>query len=100
MKLSKTWITIAVFCLLAVIPYFAPPLERFRILERRRITASIDAWKPDALDRVILKPRPHMAENFHPSAGAPPAASPANTPTSPSLLTGEYVGKNWPVRDD
>ena len=99
MKLSKTWITIAVFCLLAVIPYFAPPLERFRILEWRRITASFDAWKPDAFDRVIRKPRPTMAENSHPTSGSTPAA-PTNNPLPPSLLTGEYVGKNWPVRDD
>jgi len=99
MKPSKTWITIAVFCLLAVIPYFAPPLERFRILELRRITASFDAWKPGAFDRVILKPRPTMAENSHPASGSAPA-EPSNNPLPPSLLTGEYVGKNWPVRDD
>ena len=100
MKLTKTWVTIAVFCLLAVIPYFAPPLERFRIFESRRITASFDAWKPGAFDRVILKPRPTMAQNFNPASGTTPAASPANAPLPPSLLTGEYVGKNWPVHDD
>src|SRR5579862_1876945 len=98
MKISKTWITIAVFCLLATIPYFSPPLGRFRILEWRRIGATFDAWKPDAFARVIIKPRPTMAENFHPVAG--PAASTANLPLPPSLLTGDYVGKNWPVRDD
>lgn len=98
MKISKTWITIAVFGLLAVIPYFSSPLERFRILEWHRIAATFAAWKPDALARVIIKPRPTMAENFQPVAGA--AASPANLPLPPSLLTGDYVGKNWPVRDD
>jgi len=94
MRLSKTWITIGLFCLLAAIPYFAPPLERFRVIEGRRIAASFAAWKPGAFDRVILKPRPTMAENFHPAEGSAPAASPANTPLAPSLLTGEYVGKN------
>ncbi len=100
MKLSKTWISIGVFCLLAVMPYFVPVLERFRILEWHRITASIDAWKPGAFDRVILKPRLTMAENFHPAGGSTSGASAANIPLPPSLLTGEYVGKSWPVRDD
>ena len=39
-----------------------------------------------------------MAENSTPVACA--AASAANLPLPPSLLTGDYVGKNWPVRED
>jgi lysophospholipase L1-like esterase len=99
MKLSKTWITIAIFCLLAVIPYFAPPLAHFRILEWPRVTASLDAWKPVALARVIIQPRPASLTNYRTAAG-PASANAANIPLPPSLLTGDYVGKNWPVRDD
>ena len=100
MKLPKTWFTIAVFGLFAVIPYVAPPLVRFRILEPRRITASLDAWRPGALDRVILKPRPTAAEIVRPATAPTPGAPAAEIPLPPSLLTGEYVGKNWPVRTE
>ena len=76
MKLPKTWFTIALFCLLAAIPYFVPPLERFRILDLRRISAPFAAWRPGALDRVILKPRPRCRRIPTPvTAGAAPAAS-------------------------
>jgi lysophospholipase L1-like esterase len=100
MKLSKTWYTIALFCLMAVAPYFVPWLGQFRILEARRITASFDAWKPGAFDRVILKPHPTESAGIHPAAGSAPGSPTANAPLPPSLLTGDYVGKNWPVRDD
>jgi lysophospholipase L1-like esterase len=103
MKLPKTWITIALFCLLAVIPYFAPPLERFRILEFRRISATFAAWRPGAFERVILKPRPTQAANPSPTGtagGAPAMSAPANVPLPASFLTGDYVGKNWPVKED
>jgi len=101
MKFPKTWITVALFCLMAVAPYFVPWLGEFRILEARRITASIDAWKPGAFDRVIMKPRPIESAGYHPaSTGSAPGAAAANNPLPPSLLTGDYVGKNWPVRDD
>ena len=99
MKLPKTWITIAIFCLLAVIPYYAAPLEHFRILEWPRVDRTLDGWKPVALDRVIITPRPPLTANFRPASGSVPA-NVANTPLPPSLLTGEYVGKNWPVRTE
>jgi lysophospholipase L1-like esterase len=100
MKPPKTWFTIALFCLLAAIPYFSPPLERFRILDIRRISATVAAWRPGAFARVILQPHP---ENTHATVapGAAPAANAtATAPLPPSFLTGEYVGKNWPVRED
>lgn len=98
MKLSKTWFTILLFCLFAAIPYFLPSLERFHILELPRISAPFAAWRPGALDRVFLKPH---SENPTVTAGAAPAANaPVNQPLPSSFLTGEYVGKNWPVRED
>jgi lysophospholipase L1-like esterase len=103
MKLPKTWFTIALFCLLAVIPYFAPPLERFRILDFRRISTSFAAWRAGAIDRVFLQPRPPLtaSPNATATAGAGPAANAAaNQPLPPSFLTGDYAGKNWPVRED
>ena len=99
MKLPKTWITIALFCLLAAIPYFAPPLERFRILEVRRLSATFAAWKPGAFGRVILKPRPENS-SASVAAGSGPAATAPTAPLPPSFLTGEYVGKNWPVKEN
>jgi lysophospholipase L1-like esterase len=99
MKLSKTWFTIALFCLFAAIPYFLPALERFRFVNTRRISAPFAAWRPGALDRVFLKPHP---ENPHPvvTTGAAVPAPAAPEPLPPSLLTGDYTGKNWPVRED
>src|SRR5689334_13970261 len=97
MKLAKTWMTIAVFCLLAMIPYCAEPMEHFRLVEWPRGAATPDGWKPVRLDRVIITPRPTMAANLRPSPGS---ITPANTPLPPSLLTGEYVGKNWPVHSE
>ena len=100
MKLQKTWLTILLFCLFAAIPYFLPSLQRFRILDLRRISAPFAAWRPGAFDRIFLKPH---TENPHPTvaAGAAAAAStPSNQPPPASLLTGDYAGKNWPVRED
>jgi len=98
MKLPRTWLTILLFWLLAAIPYFIPSLERFRILDLRRISAPLAAWRPGAFDRVFLKPR---SENPTVTAGTAPAANaPANQPLSSSLLTGDYAGKNWPVWED
>jgi lysophospholipase L1-like esterase len=98
MKFSKTWFTIALFCLLAAIPYFAPSLARFRILEFRRISATFAAWRPGAFERVILKPRPTLAENSA-ANGAAGAVAAARATAAPSP-TDDYVGKNWPVRED
>jgi lysophospholipase L1-like esterase len=99
MKIPKTWITIAIFCLLAVVPYFYAPFDHFRILEWPRVTAALDAWKPVALGRVIIQPRPVMAANFRTLQGSG-GSNAATAPLPPSLLTGDYVGKNWPVRSD
>ena len=103
MKLPKTWFTIAVFCLLAAVPYFVPSWERFRILDFRHISAPFAAWRPDAIGQKSLKPRVILAANSNPTvtAGAAPAASaPASQPLPPSFFTGDYAGKNWPVRED
>jgi lysophospholipase L1-like esterase len=100
MKLPKTWITIGLFCLLAAIPYFAPPLERFRILDFRRLAATCAAWKSGALARVFLKPHRVDAGPATVTASQAAAASAAAASLPPSFLTGEYVGKNWPVRED
>jgi len=104
MKLPKTWFTIALFWLFAAIPYSLPALGRFRILDFRRISTPFAAWRPGAIDRVILKPRltPTMNPTTATAAGTPPTpSSPANQPLPPSfLLTGDYVGKNWPVQED
>src|SRR5208282_1137818 len=100
MKLPKTWFTISLFCLFAAVPYFLPSLERFRILDLRRISAPFAAWRPGALDRIFLKPR---SENSNPTvtAGTAPAANaPLNQPPPSSFLTGDYVGKTWPVQED
>jgi lysophospholipase L1-like esterase len=96
MRIPKTWFAIALFCLFAAIPYCFPSLERFRILDLRRISAPFAAWRLDALDRIFLKPH---TENRPVTASAAPTA-PANEPLPSSFLTGEYVGKNWPVRED
>ena len=103
MRFSKTWFTIALFCLFAAIPYFLPSWERFRILDLRRISAPFAAWRPGAFDRLILKPRltPTVNPNPTATAGAAPAANaPANQPLPSSFLSGDYAGKNWPVRED
>jgi hypothetical protein len=103
MKLPKTWFTILLFCLFAAIPYFLPSLERFRILDLHRISAPFAAWRPGAFERVILKPHLTPTANPNPTtaAGAAPAPSaPANQPLPSFFLTGDYAGKNWPVRED
>jgi lysophospholipase L1-like esterase len=101
MKLPKTWITIALFCLLAAVPYFMPSLGRFRFLNARRIATPFAAWNRDALNRVFLKPR--LTINPQPAAttaAAPPPSPTTNQPVTPSLLAGDYIGKNWPVQED
>ena len=103
MKLQKTWFTILLFCLFAAIPYFIPFLERFRILDLRRISAPFAAWRPGALDRVILKPHLTRMENPHLTVAAGPAPvanAPNNQPLPSWFLTGDYAGKNWPVQED
>jgi lysophospholipase L1-like esterase len=103
MRIPKTWITIALFCLFAAVPYFVPSWACFRILEPRRFSTLFAAWKGDALGRVFLKSRSTLAENPNPTvtpATGPAPSSPDNQPLPPSFLTGEYVGKNWPVQDD
>jgi len=103
MQVPKTWLTISIFCLLAAIPYFVPAGERFRILDSRRIPASFAAWRPGAIDRVILRPRPVVMASTKPAtANVPVLASnaPAAPPGPASLLSGDYVGKNWPVEED
>jgi lysophospholipase L1-like esterase len=103
MKFPKTWFTIALFCLFAAVPYLFPSWERFRILELRRVSAPLAAWKPDALDRVFLKPHVASAISTTASAGTAPSAAsaaPSNEPLPASFLTGDYAGKNWPVQED
>lgn len=104
MKLSKTWFTILVFCLFAAVPYCVPSLGRFRMLQPQRISAPLAAWKPDALDRVFLKPRaPRVAisPSVTPTSSGAPAASVAPPqPLPSSFLTGDYAGKNWPVHEE
>ena len=101
MKLPKTWITLALFCLLAAVPYFMPSLGRFRFLNARRISTPFAAWKRDALDRLFLIPRPPANPSLTATKGAAPAPSAATTtPLPPSLLTGDYIGRNWPVQED
>ena len=78
MKLPKTWFTIAVFCLLAAIPYFLPSWDRFRILDLRRISAPFAAWRPGALDRIFLKPRSTLTAN--PTTTARQALRPRRAP--------------------
>jgi lysophospholipase L1-like esterase len=101
MKFPKTWFTIAVFSIFAAVPYIVPQWERFRILEYRRISAPFDAWRAGAIDRIFLKPRAAASVNPNPATGAAGAASATlNQPLPPSFLTGEYVGRNWPVQQD
>lgn len=103
MKLPKTWFTISLFCLFAAVPYFLPSWERFRILEIRGISASFAAWRPGAIDRIFLKPRltPTASPNSTVTASAAPAPSATTNQPLPSFfLTGDYAGKNWPVRED
>jgi lysophospholipase L1-like esterase len=100
MRIPKTWFTIALFCLFVAIPYFIPSLERFRILDLRRISAPFAAWRPGAIERIFLKPH---TENPLPSVmatAAPATNAPSNQPLPPSFFMGDYVGKNWPVRED
>jgi len=99
MKLPKTWFTIALFCLLVAVPYFVPSLERFRFVDARRISAPFAAWSRDALNRVFLKPRPTANPSSTATKGAAPSAI-TTTPLPPSFLTGNYVGRNWPVQED
>ena len=103
MKLAKTWYTIALFCLLAAVPYLVPSRERFRFISARRVSAPLAAWSRDALSRVFLKPRTGAAPNPIATNGAAPApalGAAANPSLPPSLLTGDYIGKNWPVQED
>lgn len=100
MRIPKTWLTISLFCLFAAVPYVFPSLERFRILDLRRVSAPLAAWRSGALDRVFLKPRPAANSNPTVTAGAAPAANAPTAPLPSSFLNGEYVGKNWPVRED
>jgi lysophospholipase L1-like esterase len=95
MKLSKTWFTISVFCLLAAFPYFLPSLERFRILDVRGILSPFEAWRPGALARIFILPQPPA-----PVATAPTAAAVVLKPLPPVFSTTDYAGKNWPVRED
>ncbi len=99
MKLSKTWFTILVFGLLAVFPYILPSMEHFQMLSARWMAAPFPGWAPGALERIFLRPRTET-----PVVAAPPVAPTAQVETEnelpqPSLLTGDYVGKNWPVQD-
>ncbi len=100
MKLSKTWSTIFVFGLLAVFPYFLPSMEHFEILNFRRVYAPFAAWGPDALDQIFVKPRPANAPPVVSRSMPTVAAETVDEPSSNSLLTGDYVGKNWPVQDE
>jgi len=99
--LPKTWITIVLFSLFAAIPYVQPSWKRFRILEFHRISTPLAAWNSNALGRVFLKPRPTLSPTTAVTRGVP--AAPAATPSPslpPSLLTGNYVGRNWPLLDE
>ena len=98
MKLPKTWITIALFCLLAAAPFAFPSWERFRILDYRHVSAPFAGWRADALARIFIKPRP--ANPLPTLAAAPTPAVHANAPLPPSLLTGDFTGRNWPVHED
>jgi len=103
MRLPKTWFTILVFCLFAAVPYCVPSLGRFRMVEPQRVVAPFAAWRIDALDRVFVKPHMPPAGNAHPAvaaASAPAASAPPTQPLPPSFLTGDYTGKNWPLRED
>ncbi len=99
MKLSKIWFTIFVFGLLAVFPYILPSMEHFQIVNFRRLSAPFAGWAHGALDRVFLRPRKEISIAVAPTAALPTAASAEVEPPPPSLLTGDYVGKNWPVQD-
>jgi lysophospholipase L1-like esterase len=99
MKLSKTWVTILVFGLLAVFPYVLPSMEHFEILGIRRLHAPFSAWGPDALDQIFVRPRPANAPPVVTTSNPGAAAETEDEPSSNSLLTGDYVGKNWPVQE-
>ena len=104
MKLARPGITIALFCLLAAFPTLSRLRERFRFWSARRISAPLAAWSRDALSRVFLKPRTaggsQSYRHHNGAAPAPALRAAANPSLPPSLLTGDYVGKNWPVQDD
>ena len=102
MKLPKTWFTIALFCLLAAVPYFVPPLGRFRILECSPDFRHLCRVEARRSRPVFLKPRPTWRESQLHGDGRRCARAQRrrNNPLPPSFLTGDYVGKNWPVRED
>ncbi len=100
MKFSKTWFTIFVFGLLSLFPYTLPSLEHFQFLNIRRLSAPLAAWGPDALDKVFVRPRPVNAPALIPPSAPTIAAETEEEPPPNSLLSGDYVGKNWPLQDD